>query len=62
MDALKFKAAVDRFSTGALKQYGNHAFEAGYFNSMVQSMFQYLPDDRKAAVIDQLDRVYFDRP
>jgi hypothetical protein len=47
--------ALTKFSTGAYKRYSSHSFEAGYFHALILKMYYYLPDEQKAAIIDQLE-------
>ncbi len=45
---------LTKLGQGAYKRYSSHAYEAGYYHSLIQSMFRYLPAERKTALIDQL--------
>ena len=51
-----FRIVLKAFGDAARENYGSHAFEAGYLQSMAVQMFEMMPKRAQASWIDHMVR------
>jgi hypothetical protein len=55
MSVERFKKAQGRISEVTYNQYKNYAYQAGYFQSIAESMFRCLSEQQQEVVLRQVE-------
>jgi len=53
---LEFRSVLNEFEVVTKEVYNSHAFTAGYYNSLLNAMFEELPATKQKMFLDQISR------